>query len=154
VRKAFKVYRLGGAISEILYSPAAFGLDMSVKNMPKPRGRISAQVRPWLQRAQQLAAGRHAAAACRRRLGGPGRERRGGRAAAAQVAVLGNTLFLMGGIVEVGEREITLDDMWALDLAKLDGWQQLRENSAGEELFVEDKPGKESSDEWETDGDE
>jgi hypothetical protein len=44
VRKAYKVYRLGGAVSEILYSPAAFGLDMSVRNMPKPRPRINAQV--------------------------------------------------------------------------------------------------------------
>jgi hypothetical protein len=56
----------------------------------------------------------------------------------------------MGGIVEVGEREITLDDMWALDLGKLDGWQPLRDNSIGEELFVEEKGGQESSDDWET----
>ena len=28
------------------YSPAAFGLDMSVKNMPKPRARINAQASP------------------------------------------------------------------------------------------------------------
>ncbi len=67
--------------------------------------------------------------------------------------MLGNTLYLMGGIVEVGEKEITLDDMWSLDLAKLDGWQVLRENTIGEEMFVEDKA-KESSDDWETDDDE
>ncbi len=68
--------------------------------------------------------------------------------------MLGSTLYLMGGIVEVGDREITLDDMWALDLAKLDGWQPLRDNSIGEELFVEEKGGGESSDEWETEGEE
>ena len=45
VRKAYRVYQLGGAISEILYSPAAYGLDMSVRNMPRPKGRIAAQVR-------------------------------------------------------------------------------------------------------------
>ncbi len=39
-----------------------------------------------------------------------------------QVAVVGNTLWLLGGTVEVGDKEITLDDMWRLDLAKLDGW--------------------------------
>ena len=44
VRKAFTVYKLGGVVSELLYSPAAFGLDMSTRNMPKPRGRICAQV--------------------------------------------------------------------------------------------------------------
>jgi hypothetical protein len=44
VRKAYKVYRLGGAVSEILYSPAQFGLDMSIANAPKPRARINPQV--------------------------------------------------------------------------------------------------------------
>jgi hypothetical protein len=53
-----------------------------------------------------------------------------------QVCVTGNTLWLLGGIVEVGDAEVTLDDMWCLDLAKLDGWQLLKENSsAGEEAL-------------------
>ncbi len=55
VRKAYKVYKLGGVLSEILYSPAAFGLDMSVKNMPKPRSRISAQVGRCAQAAAAAA---------------------------------------------------------------------------------------------------
>eukprot|EP00879_Flechtneria_rotunda_P026279 GHRR01028011.1.p1 GENE.GHRR01028011.1~~GHRR01028011.1.p1 ORF type:complete len:302 (+),score=148.67 GHRR01028011.1:202-1107(+) len=94
VRKAYKLYQLGGVVSEILYSPAAYGLDMSVMNMPKPRARIS-----------------------------------------PQVAVTGSTLWLLGGVVEVGESEITLDDMWCLDLVKLDGWQLVKENTVGEEVF-------------------
>jgi hypothetical protein len=48
VRKAYKLYRIGGAVSEILYSPAAFGLDMSAASAPKPRARISAQARRLL----------------------------------------------------------------------------------------------------------
>lgn len=39
--------------------------------------------------------------------------------------VHGNTLFLLGGILEVGDREITLDDMWTLDLRKRDRWECL-----------------------------
>jgi hypothetical protein len=39
----------------------------------------------------------------------------------AQACVVGNTLWLFGGTIEVGDREITLDDMWSLDLSKLDG---------------------------------
>ena len=39
----------------------------------------------------------------------------------SQVAVLGNMAYLFGGIVEIGEQEITLDDMWRLDLVKMDG---------------------------------
>lgn len=94
VRKAYKLYKIGGVVSEILYSPAAFGLDMSTRNMPKPRGRIS-----------------------------------------ALMACVGNTLWLSSGIVEIGDKEITLDDMWCLDLVKLDGWTMVRGNSVGEELF-------------------
>jgi hypothetical protein len=55
VRKAYKLYQLGGVVSEILYSPAAYGLDMSVKNMPKPRARISPQVRVLLLRCYTIA---------------------------------------------------------------------------------------------------
>ena len=31
----------------------------------------------------------------------------------------------------------TLDDMWCLDLNKLDCWQCMKENSSGEEAFRE-----------------
>lgn len=70
-----------------------------------------------------------------------------------QVAVAGNTLWLLGGVVEVGESEITLDDMWSLDLVKLDGWQLVKENTVGEEVFkaAAAKAGAAGSDdsEWE-----
>lgn len=105
VRKAYKLYKIGGVVSEILYSPAAFGLDLSVKNMPKPRGRIS-----------------------------------------ALTAVVGNSLWLAGGIVEIGSKEITLDDMWCLDLVKLDGWDCVKGNTVGEEMFAAD-----GSSDYETD---
>lgn len=38
-----------------------------------------------------------------------------------QATVVGNSLYLFGGTIEIGDKEITLDDMWSLDLAKLDG---------------------------------
>ncbi|KXZ49944.1 hypothetical protein GPECTOR_18g102 [Gonium pectorale] len=44
VRKAYQLYRIGGVVSEILYSPATYGLDLSVLNMPKPKARIGALV--------------------------------------------------------------------------------------------------------------
>mmetsp|Transcript_8255 Transcript_8255/g.12434 ORF Transcript_8255/g.12434 Transcript_8255/m.12434 type:complete len:861 (-) Transcript_8255:37-2619(-) len=40
----------------------------------------------------------------------------------AQIVVRGNTLFLYGGILEVGEREVTLDDCWSMDLQKREEW--------------------------------
>lgn len=69
-----------------------------------------------------------------------------------QAAVVGNTLLLFGGIVEVGTKEVTLDDMWALDLAKLDGWQLLKENTSGEEVLAAGAAGSDS--EWEEASDE
>lgn len=40
----------------------------------------------------------------------------------ACLAVLGNTLYMYGGMVEVGDAEYALDDLWRLDLNKLDRW--------------------------------
>jgi hypothetical protein len=37
--------------------------------------------------------------------------------------VNGHTLYVYGGLLEVGDREVTLDDMWTLDLRKRDKWE-------------------------------
>ena len=58
--QAYKAYKLGGKVSELLYSPALYGIDLSAQNMPKPRARSS-----------------------------------------PMMAVVGNTLWLFGGVVEV-----------------------------------------------------
>lgn len=34
----------------------------------------------------------------------------------------GNTLYVYGGLLEVGDREVTLDDMWSIDLRKNRNW--------------------------------
>lgn len=44
VQKAYTLYKIGGVVSELLYSPAAYGLDMSVLNAPKPKARICTMV--------------------------------------------------------------------------------------------------------------
>jgi N-acetylneuraminic acid mutarotase len=41
----------------------------------------------------------------------------------AATLVHGNTMYLLGGILEVGDREVTLDDMWTMDLRKRDQWE-------------------------------
>lgn len=43
----------------------------------------------------------------------------------SSMVVTGNTLFVYGGLLEVGDREITLDDMWTLDLKKRQTWNCL-----------------------------
>lgn len=44
---------------------------------------------------------------------------------------------------QVAHTDVTLDDLWSLDLAKLNGWRSVKENTEGEEAFVEEG--------WETD---
>ena len=58
--QAYTTYKLGGKLSEMLYSPATYGVDFSGKNLPRPKARAN-----------------------------------------GNLAVAGNTLWLMGGIVEV-----------------------------------------------------
>ena len=51
-------------------------------------------------------------------------------------------------------QEITLDDMWTLDLVKMDGWELIKENTGGEEVFRRAAAAEGSSsggDEWATD---
>lgn len=108
VPQAYKTYRLGGQVSELLYSPAAYGIDLSARDALRPRAR-----------------------------------------AAPMLAVLRGTLWLLGGQVEVAHTDIVLDDLWYLDLAKLDGWKCVRENTVGEEAFRELSEG-----EWATDSDD
>ena len=43
------------------------------------------------------------------------------------MAVAKDTLYLYGGLMEVGDREVTLDDLYTLDLNKLDEWKCLIE---------------------------
>ena len=45
---------------------------------------------------------------------------------------------------QVAHTDITLDDLWGVDLAKLDGWKCIQPNTAGEDVFAEDP-------DWETD---
>lgn len=44
----------------------------------------------------------------------------------AAVAVQKNVMYIAGGIVEKAEREITLDDIWAVDLNKLDEFREVQ----------------------------
>lgn len=44
----------------------------------------------------------------------------------AMSAVLKNVLYIMGGVVEKKESEVTLDDMWSVDLNKLEEFVQVK----------------------------
>jgi len=63
------------------------------------------------------------------------------------LAVLRNTLYIYGGILERGSREYTLDDFWSIQLDKMDGFNCLR----ALEVDVT-QGGEESSDDDDDDG--
>ena len=54
----------------------------------------------------------------------------------AQMVVLRGVLYLYGGLYEEAKKQVTLQDMYALDLAKLDQWRTLIPNRA-EQLVSE-----------------
>lgn len=53
----------------------------------------------------------------------------------ACMIVSANTLFLYGGLLEVGDREITLDDMWTLDLKKRQAWECIWPGSMHKQIW-------------------
>ncbi|CAG9464016.1 unnamed protein product [Pedinophyceae sp. YPF-701] len=90
-RKAYVAYRVGGVVSELLYSPASYGVDPGSRNTPKPRARINAAMAVigndlWLyggahgttKRAKRHAAGKHARSVCDLRSAARRRRDRGG----------------------------------------------------------------------------
>jgi hypothetical protein len=40
---------------------------------------------------------------------------------------------------QVALNDVTLDDLWSLDLKKLDGWRCVKENTAGEDAFKDEE---------------
>ena len=65
----------------------------------------------------------------------------------ASAALRGNTFFVYGGLVEPEESsQLNLSDLWALDLAKLDGWNCLYEGEAPETSLVKEDDSEDDSD--------
>eukprot|EP01018_Ginkgo_biloba_P013717 Gb_28955 [translate_table: standard] len=62
-----------------------------------------------------------------------------------------DTLYLYGGMMEIGDREVTLDDLYTLDLNKLDEWKCVVEASKTEWVEASDD---EDDDDDENDKDE
>lgn len=49
----------------------------------------------------------------------------------------GDALLLSTCMSQIESTDVPLDDLWTLDLAKLDGWRCIKENSGGEDAFRE-----------------
>ncbi|KAL8911747.1 MAG: hypothetical protein Q9171_003139 [Xanthocarpia ochracea] len=73
----------------------------------------------------------------------------------AQLAVQDDVLYIFGGTFEHGDREYTFDEMWAIDLGKLEGVQEIYkrelDNWQGSE---QDSDASESGDDEQSEGDD
>ena len=65
----------------------------------------------------------------------------------SQMVYKGGNLYLFGGVVESGEKDITLKDFYSLDTSKMDSWNILIENDQMEWLGDGDNDDEEASDE-------
>lgn len=72
----------------------------------------------------------------------------------AQLAVQGDNLYIYGGTYEKGDREFTFDDMYAINLDKLDGCKQIFERPVEDWIDSDDEGGDDDEDEGEDDEDE
>jgi hypothetical protein len=50
--------------------------------------------------------------------------------------------------------QVTLDDLWSLDLVKLNGWKQVKDNTAGKEDFEENIKSASEDESDDEDGDD
>jgi N-acetylneuraminic acid mutarotase len=53
----------------------------------------------------------------------------------ASLFLHGHTLYVYGGLLEVGDREVTLDDLWCLDLRKCDHWKCIYAGSMHKQVW-------------------
>ncbi|CAK8986653.1 Kelch domain-containing protein 4, partial [Durusdinium trenchii] len=68
----------------------------------------------------------------------------------AGLGMLGSKLFVFGGTAEQGDRQITFDDLWTIDLNKMDEWSCLIEGDWQSLKWVgEDEQGEDDDDEEE-----
>merc|ERR1712126_61828 len=63
----------------------------------------------------------------------------------------GGSLYLFGGIIESGEKDITLKDFYSLDTSKNDSWNVIIESDQVMEWFGESSDDDEEDDEDEDD---
>ena len=72
-----------------------------------------------------------------------------------QLAVQGDILYIYGGTFERGDREFTFDEMWSIDLGKLNGVHEIFKREPDNWLEAEDEGSdSQSGEDDESDGDE
>jgi hypothetical protein len=72
----------------------------------------------------------------------------------AQLAVQDDTCFIYGGTYEKGDREFTFDELWSLDLGKMDGVKEIFKREIGDWQDDESEDDEDEDDEDDEDEDD
>lgn len=64
----------------------------------------------------------------------------------ACVAIQRNVMYIMGGVLEKKDKDVTLDDMWGLDLNKLDEFHQIKDLSTESAEWIQSDEDEEDDD--------
>ncbi|EKX32725.1 hypothetical protein GUITHDRAFT_82055, partial [Guillardia theta CCMP2712] len=64
----------------------------------------------------------------------------------SHLSVRGNELIIFGGKVDADKREVTLDDIWTLDMSKLTEFKMIQQLSAAASFWVEDEDEEDEED--------
>jgi hypothetical protein len=72
----------------------------------------------------------------------------------AQLTVQGDILYIFGGTFEKDEREFTFDEMWAIDLNKLDGVKEIYRRELQDWEIEEESEDEEDDEDDDEDGDD
>jgi len=72
----------------------------------------------------------------------------------AQLAVQDDTCFIYGGTYEKGDREFTFDELWSLDLGKMDGVKEIFKREIGDWQDDESEDEEDEEDDEDEDGED
>lgn len=63
-------------------------------------------------------------------------------------------VYLYGGYYEIGDRQVTLSDMYAVDLGKMDQWTLIQETDEASQKWLDEDDEDSSSDDDSDDSDD
>jgi len=72
----------------------------------------------------------------------------------AGLATLGSKLFVFGGTTEIGERQVTFDDLWSIDLNKMESWVNHFEGTWKNQAWQGNDDGEDGDDDDDEEDDE
>ena len=62
-----------------------------------------------------------------------------------------NTVYMYGGLYEAGDKQVTLDDFYSLDMSSMTEWRTLSQGTYDQQVWEESESSEDESDESDED---